>query len=118
MHPLTCPECRASLDAEAIERTSVWECPDCGQPLPDVQEKTDSVALQNESLTSEIRISVTPDREPLAVRWHIGPLGMTRTLPFADIANIRKTIPEPEDLRPPLGKVSLVTPRSITTNYQ
>ena len=60
MHSLTCPECRASLDADAIESTGVWECPYCGKPLPETQEESiairprgDAVVATNEQAISD-----------------------------------------------------------------
>lgn len=43
------------------------------------------------------QIAVDLDRERLSVRWHVGPFGVTRTMPFDDIAAVRMTIPPNSD---------------------
>ena len=71
MRPLTCPECRASLDAEAIDTTGVWECPYCGQPLPEVQEEPVAVTLRDERLADENRIVAASDSPPAGSRIEV-----------------------------------------------
>lgn len=71
MRPLTCPECRTSLDAKAIDSAGVWECPSCGQPLPEVQEQPPEVSLRGEPLTDENGVAVVSGSPPAGSRIEV-----------------------------------------------
>lgn len=71
MRPLTCPECRASLDAETIASTGVWECPYCGKPLPDVTEEPTEVSPRDEPLAEENGIAAVSDSPPAGSRIEV-----------------------------------------------
>ena len=71
MRPLTCPECRVSLNAGAIDSAGVWECTSCGQPLPEVQDEPTEVFLRDERLTDENGFVTVNDSPPAGSRIEI-----------------------------------------------